>query len=315
MSTVLPSWKDPIAMLQPFAKVNYIVADLDGTLVGQQKNEVVASIGELRRALRHYSTRMTLATGRTLFGVRDIVCALDLPSEIPIIIYNGSVVVTNKSFNPIYQLTIPIESLNKIVDIGLEYECPVLAYFYHPIAGGECEPGLNEEVVGWSITKKPKREVNGMTVSWIEGHYSKSSDMLSAILLGKIGDEKRRSAILDAISKISDISVTTSGGDYVEIRPADSDKGKALRAVAQHMGWDREQILAIGDNDNDAEMLRWAGLSVAVHDSSAVAARASDFICRYGAVKGTIEALRLVKHAKRYGDALNSSSSAVKVGS
>ncbi|EZG88839.1 HAD superfamily hydrolase [Gregarina niphandrodes] len=46
------------------------------------------------------------------------------------------------------------------------------------------------------------------------------------------------------------------------------DKSQALAALCQVYGWNRETILALGDSDNDVEMLKWANYSVAMGDGS-----------------------------------------------
>lgn len=48
----------------------------------------------------------------------------------------------------------------------------------------------------------------------------------------------------------------------LEVMPAHVDKGLGLRRLAEHLGVDRSQIMAIGDGGNDAAMLRYAGLPV-----------------------------------------------------
>ena len=45
---------------------------------------------------------------------------------------------------------------------------------------------------------------------------------------------------------------------------AEVDKGIALKRVADQYGIDASRVCAIGDAPNDAGMLRWAGLGLAV---------------------------------------------------
>ena len=66
-------------------------------------------------------------------------------------------------------------------------------------------------------------------------------------------------------------------------------------AACQHLS--KEQILAMGDNDNDASMLSWAGIGVAVESASDLAKKESNYIAK-GVIEGAIEVLRLVRIAK-----------------
>jgi len=56
-------------------------------------------------------------------------------------------------------------------------------------------------------------------------------------------------------------SVTQAGLDYVEICPANVDKGTGLAVVAEAVGVDPADVLVFGDMPNDLPMFAWAGWS------------------------------------------------------
>lgn len=60
--------------------------------------------------------------------------------------------------------------------------------------------------------------------------------------------------------------------------PAGINKATGLAWLAQHLGVERDQVLAIGDNDNDITMLQWAGVSVAIEGGSPGALAAADWV-------------------------------------
>jgi len=62
--------------------------------------------------------------------------------------------------------------------------------------------------------------------------------------------------------------VTWSTRHVVEVSAAGVTKAYALERVCARLGVGREQVLAIGDNENDLPMLRWAGRSAAVANAS-----------------------------------------------
>ena len=96
------------------------------------------------------------------------------------------------------------------------------------------------------------------------------------------------------------MSFTCSGASYIEIRPENSNKGAALEYVTKAQNLSKEEVLAIGDNDNDSELLVWAGIGVAISNASEAAIASSDYICRRGVAEGAIEVLRVVKEARRF---------------
>ncbi|MET0424187.1 MAG: HAD-IIB family hydrolase [Actinoplanes sp.] len=56
-------------------------------------------------------------------------------------------------------------------------------------------------------------------------------------------------------------SVTQAGLDYVEVCPANVDKGTGLAVVAEAVGVDPSDVLVFGDMPNDLPMFAWAGWS------------------------------------------------------
>ncbi|MDR2158532.1 MAG: Cof-type HAD-IIB family hydrolase [Treponema sp.] len=62
----------------------------------------------------------------------------------------------------------------------------------------------------------------------------------------------------------NDITLFTSKPYFLEILPAQTDKGTALAKTAELVGIARGEVLAIGDSMNDEAMIRWAGTGVAM---------------------------------------------------
>jgi Cof subfamily protein (haloacid dehalogenase superfamily) len=63
------------------------------------------------------------------------------------------------------------------------------------------------------------------------------------------------------------LNVATSLPDFLEFTSVDSDKASALSVLAERLGVRQDEVAAAGDGRNDASMLRWAGLGVAVEGS------------------------------------------------
>jgi Cof subfamily protein (haloacid dehalogenase superfamily) len=63
------------------------------------------------------------------------------------------------------------------------------------------------------------------------------------------------------------VTIFTSKPYFLEILPADTNKGAALEKVTNILGIDQKDVIAIGDSMNDEAMLRWAGLGIAMANS------------------------------------------------
>ena len=72
------------------------------------------------------------------------------------------------------------------------------------------------------------------------------------------------------------LTVATSTPDYLEFTSAESDKASALRFLCERFGVAQSEVAAVGDGRNDASMIAWAGLGVAVEGSPSEVLVAAD---------------------------------------
>lgn len=78
---------------------------------------------------------------------------------------------------------------------------------------------------------------------------------------------------------MTDVSCERSWVDRIDIANNGNTKGSTLLRLAEQWGIDREDIIAVGDNDNDISMVRLAGLGVAMGNcSDALMPVADEFI-------------------------------------
>ncbi len=78
----------------------------------------------------------------------------------------------------------------------------------------------------------------------------------------------------------------------VDIMPKDSDKAKGILAVLEYYGWKPENVLALGDNPNDMEMLNFAGIAVAMGNAKPEVKAEADFITADIDDDGWVKAMR-----------------------
>ena len=72
------------------------------------------------------------------------------------------------------------------------------------------------------------------------------------------------------------LNAATSTPDYLEFTSVESDKASALRFVTERLGIAQSEVAAVGDGRNDASMIAWAGLGIAVKGSPPEVIAAAD---------------------------------------
>ena len=72
------------------------------------------------------------------------------------------------------------------------------------------------------------------------------------------------------------LNVATSTPDYLEFTSIESDKASALRFLCERLGVQQSATVAVGDGRNDASMIAWAGLGVAIQGAPDEVQHAAD---------------------------------------
>ncbi len=82
----------------------------------------------------------------------------------------------------------------------------------------------------------------------------------------------------DRLSPIPYIRPVSAGGNIIDVIPEGGGKEKGIAAAAAHYGFSREEIMVVGDNLNDIDMLRWGGVGVAMGNGVEKAKAAADYV-------------------------------------
>ncbi|TSD09811.1 phosphoglycolate phosphatase [Haloglomus irregulare] len=99
---------------------------------------------------------------------------------------------------------------------------------------------------------------------------------------------------LERIAADHGMSVVDTGFAY-HVKSPDVDKGQGLRAAARVLDRDPAEFVAVGDSENDAELLALVGRSFAVANADAAARTAADTVCEAGYGDGFLEAVETVR--------------------
>ncbi|MBI5350130.1 MAG: HAD-IIB family hydrolase [Chloroflexi bacterium] len=96
-------------------------------------------------------------------------------------------------------------------------------------------------------------------------------------------DPQERNALAKELRETFDqhlakITVVPSHPVLVEGLPSGMSKAVGVEWLANHFGIKREEVMCVGDNDNDAELLQWAGVGVALSSGSPAALATADWI-------------------------------------
>jgi Cof subfamily protein (haloacid dehalogenase superfamily) len=135
--------------------------------------------------------------------------------------------------------------------------------------------------------------------SYLENIAAIESDDLTKIFpqpclkLGAYGDASTIREKRIQLGKLfaGQLYVTQTSDRWLEIMHPDVSKANALKFITERLGIQPEEVLAIGDNHNDIEMLRFAGLGIAMGNAHEEVKSVADYVTLKNTEDGVAVAL------------------------
>jgi Cof subfamily protein (haloacid dehalogenase superfamily) len=109
-------------------------------------------------------------------------------------------------------------------------------------------------------------------------HWAKEPTGINKVMA--IGHESVIATVESKLVSVfpSGLNIYTSKPTYLEIMREDASKTKAVQFLMERYGIRREEIIAIGDNFNDKEMIAYAGTGVAMGNAPDAIKAVADYI-------------------------------------
>ncbi len=247
-------------------KPGLIALDMDGTILSSS-GELTSRTKNAIRAAAICGIPVVIATGRMYPSALPILREINITA--PCVFYNGAIVR-----DPVSGETLRERGLGNVLT------AEILSYY-------------REE--GWYIQIYCDDRLYVKDSSDPRSRFYESISKITPVSLGDkfwdfdVDSTKLLGIALDEENFVlmsektrsrfgNRVYTATSWGSFVEITHPDVNKAKGLAIIAEKLGIDRKDILAIGDGVNDIEMIAWAGHGVAMGNASDSVKDAADEI-------------------------------------
>ncbi len=244
--------------------IRVVITDLDGTLLDREQQISKRDLGTLRR-LGEKSICRVIATGRSYFSFSRV-----LPQDFPIdylIFSSGAGIMRWSSKEILISHSFDAATVSRLVgwlkelrlDFMIQHPIPDNHRFYYHLAG-EANPDFFRRI---DLYRDYCLPLDGNLA-----HLKSASQML-------IITKEDESLLMKMKEELSGVSVirTTSPLDHtsmwIEIFPEGVSKGEAAERLCRLLGCGLDQVLAVGNDFNDLDLLRQAGRGVVVANAPA----------------------------------------------
>ena len=266
--------------------IKLIAIDMDGTLLNEKKHIEKAQKEAIHEAIEA-GIKIVLCTGRPLYGILPFYKELglqELDQEGYVILNNGCSVHKTKDWELIECSEITPDDMEHLYKFSEKYDINFT---------------LVDEMHYFNIGRKPTKELiidaqfvfSDITDITLEEAKSGKYKIVKVMFLGDPEEMKKFQTEYEDTIKERYEGVLSQSYVY-EVLPKGYNKGTGLKNLAEKLGIKQEEVMAIGDGNNDVEMLEYANYGVAMGNASELAKNAAKYTTDTNENDGVAKAIR-----------------------
>ena len=244
-------------------KYKAVVLDMDGTLLNS-KLEIDVRTAEVLKKFRSIGGKVYIATGRTYLSLKPYYDILAL--DTPVIAYNGAKVVSCLG-ETVFEYPMGCDLVKYFIDLSRRTGIHLNLY--------QNEKWLVEDP--FNKESEIYEEISGLSPE--ESDFENLEEYFSTKVLfiseKERLDELREEIILELDGQVH---VTASKPFFLEVMKKGVNKGDTLKKLMESEGISLDEVIVFGDGLNDMEMIKAAGLGVAMGNSYEELKEAADLI-------------------------------------
>lgn len=254
-------------------KYKLICMDMDGTLLNDKKEVSQRAIKAIKTA-HDLGVKVVIATGRIFVSAEfygDIIGV-----KAPIIASNGAYVREKDAEEAIYEECLGSENYQLVLDLFRKYH--IVPHFYTH------DTIYTEKLIYSSLTYKNanktlplNRQVNIKVIDDFNKLFIEEEPRIIKAMANDSDGNRIKEAKEEFVS-LDKFQIVSSFKNSFEIMAKSTSKGNALKRICNYYGINRNEIISIGDNENDISMISFAGLGVAMGNAESEVKDIADYV-------------------------------------
>lgn len=270
-----------------------VCIDMDGTLLGKGR-KISKESKEVIKEIHKKGVEIVVTTGRIYNNAAYYSHLLGVES--PVIAANGAIVREKHTNKVIYENPIKTEECIKLVE--MLYKMKFLFHFY-TLDGIYCGNELTKFATQLYMTKqvgydnlKIKYHVIKDLEKWKE-FFKRTNGQITKCIAFSIKPNKIIK-LKKELDKLNGVVYFGAGSRSLEINNKGVSKGKAVKALADYYGFKRDEVVCIGDNENDISMIEYAGFGIAMGNAIEPVKKLADYITDTNKENGVAKAIKKI---------------------
>lgn len=257
--------------------IRLVIADVDGTLVTQDKVLTPRAIEAVKR-LREADIAFSITSGRPPLGMRMLIEPLGLTE--PIAAFNGGVFV-HPDLSVMAQSFVPADICTRVIEMIGHHGLDCWVYTDHDwLVRDPKAPHVAREQ--WTVKFPPD----------VVPDFSAHLDRVAKI----VGISDDYAAVARCETDVqrecgNQVSAARSQPYYLDVTHPDANKGHVVEVLSQTLSIPPEQICTMGDMPNDVLMFRKSGVSIAMKNASPDVQKQANFVTTSNEEEGFANAI------------------------
>lgn len=253
--------------------IKLIAIDIDGTLLNSNKNLTKATIEAIEAASKA-GIHVCISSGRPLTECLEY--TRQMPSMRYIVTCTGAQVIDMQTGRDIFRNPLSADELRMLYGIITQYGAiPDIFDEENHIHNRATDMEITE--IWGSLYKDVK--LTHIPEDDLDTYVANYTGVTNKIHMF-FHDLSKKPALWKELEKLP-YEIMESDFDDLEIMPRGIDKGLGLQKLAEHLGLEASQVMALGDGGNDVGMFQYAGTAIAMKNASQFAKAAADRISDY----------------------------------
>ena len=245
--------------------IKLVVLDIDGTISGDA-NQVNDAVKQAVKAAQSKGVKVAIATGRMYRSALRFHEAIG--SDMPLISYQGAFIKDPQTQELVGHWPVEIEQALSLIDDLGEFAIHDQLSIHIYVNDELYVRKMTEQTAAYAERSKVGVNVVGDLREFLTSKNTQHppTKILALSDTAELVNEMLR-VFKDRYTP-QQLYLTKSVATFFEATNPIANKGTAVKHLAENiLGFDRSQVLAIGDNFNDLEMIEYAGIGVAMQNS------------------------------------------------